>query len=101
MTPWQVEVCALDADECSDAALDVLFWSCDSLASEAKFTELDQAVSGFDLETLSIGLLVGLLSITLASRDHLPSRPKLVADVEAILKRRDPERLEALMKGLR
>lgn len=97
---WFEKMYGLVEGDRADEALDILFEEVDTLLRDDMdlVTEMFEAI---DLSRLDTNLLVGVLSITLAGKEYLPSRPQLVQRVEERLRILASERIEGLMKGLR
>ena len=68
---------------------------------DGRFSEGDNVLMMIDPKGLDTNLLVAALSITKAAADRLPSRPRFLQRVENRLREVAPERLEALLDGLR
>jgi len=98
--PWIDTFHAYAGTNQDEEAIDLLFEKIDDMLLDDQMAEVDRLLALFELEKLSINLLVGLLSITLSAREFLPSRPELVDRVRALVWRRDPLRAERIMKGL-
>jgi len=98
---WLDRVYTFDAEGKVDDALDVLYDAIDDLFDGGHFAHLDAAIREIDVNRLSSALLVGLLSITLAARDHLVEREGLVRAVERRLQEIYPGNVADLLKGLR
>lgn len=79
--------------------LDRLYDSLDDMADDLE--AYDRAIASFPVEACGTQVLVGLLSITRPYRDRLPARAQLVERVESALQRLAPDRVDALMSGLR
>ena|SRR6188508_1537397 len=57
-----------------DDALDLLFETVDDLCYEGQFEAIEPLLKEFDVDKCSTTLAVGVLSITFAAKDELPSR---------------------------
>ncbi len=99
---WVEELAELQDNEGTDAAIDRLFDLFDDLHFAGRFEESDSKLYAGGLDRLNDKLLVGLLTITVPARDHLPSRPALVQRVEELLlaRGRSKKELQRLLEGL-
>jgi hypothetical protein len=86
---------------CPDEALSLIYDTLDDLLLEKRFADVDLALAVVNVDKLDVTLALGFLSITLAARERLPSRPDLVARVETRVRQLAPDRVDALMGGLR
>ena len=79
-------------------ALDAVFQRMNALLTSGKFTVADKMLAQADVERLSPTLLVGFLSITLASSKFLIERPQFYAKVNARIRaERGPEAAARLL----
>ena len=81
-------------------ALDVLFEAFDDAHREGRFDDSDEALRTLCVDRLSIGLMIGALTVTNAARGRLSHRPFLVKRIRACLTVRCPERVDRLLSGL-
>jgi hypothetical protein len=98
---WPDELYCLVSLGQTDRALDLLFDRVDDLLFAERLDECDALLVDLDLERLDPALLVGVLSITFQARRVLLCRAGLVDRVEARLLVLVPDRIDALLKGLR
>ncbi len=85
-----------------DRALDLLFETMDEFMWDGRFDVVDKLLQGFDINKCSLTLAVGMLSITLAAKDELPSRAALWDAVYlAAKKKKGRRRATEMMKGLK
>lgn len=82
-------------------ALSLIYDTIDDLLLARRFGAVDHVLARVDVARLDITLALGLLSITLAARDRLANRPALVERVEVRVRELAPDRIDALMDGLR
>lgn len=82
-------------------ASDILFEMVNDLLLAGEFKQCNDLILSADLDQLDTNLLVGLLAITCAAKEHLPGRPGLVTRVEKKLLELAPDRITGLMAGLR
>jgi len=88
-------------EEGTDRAIDILFKHIDTMFLDGEFEGCNEILPKIDLERLDTNLLVGLLSITVAAKDKLPSRPELVRRIEERLTILAPDRVRRLVSDLR
>jgi hypothetical protein len=84
-----------------ETAGDILLERIDDFFLNGNFTEVDNLINIIDINKLSIRMMVGLLSFTLAGKEELNNREKMVNDIEKRIILLDPNRADGLMKGLR
>lgn len=86
----------------TDAAIDQLYSTIDALLRAGKFAAVDEMLllATLDADQLSVTLLLGYLSITLAARDELTERSPLAVRIRARLEREEPERVATLLAGI-
>ena len=82
------------------AAMDILYEKIDDLFIEEKFCKVDEILTRLDLERLDANLLAGVLTITLPAKDSLKKHAELFDRIAAILRKRLPDRAEAILRGL-
>ena len=58
-----------------DAAIDIIFDQIDEMLLARQFERVDQILRDVECRGYSIDILLSLLTITLAAKRHLPSRP--------------------------
>jgi len=80
----------------TDSAIDMLFRRVDNQLLAGRFVCVDELLCLVDLERLSISLLLAVLTITAAGRP-----PAFYERAEQRLQQLAPDRVEALLKGLR
>lgn len=81
--------------------LDFLYDTLDDMLLTERFDACDAVLRGADVARLSVEGMIGLLTISLAAKHLLPSRPRLVQRVEVALRAvRAPAEVEALLAGL-
>lgn len=83
----------------TDSGLDLIYDSIDYFMRIGRFSEIDQAISGLDVGTLSTDFLLGILTATLPAKDRLSSRSQFLRSAESALKSRD-EYDDGLLSGL-
>ena len=98
---WLETVYMMDLTGDHDKAIDIVFDRIDDMLCAGDFAGVDGIIDGVDLGRLSTGLIIGLLSITLAAGDQLSRRESLVARAERWLTMVESERVVELMDGLR
>ena len=98
--PWVEVMYAFVAEGKKRKAIMVLFREIDALLSAGEFGRCDEILAAIDLERLNTALLVGVLSITFPARMHLNERAILAGRIRNILEQTEPDRVEALMRGL-
>jgi hypothetical protein len=94
-------VYSLVAKSETDAAIDMLLGRFNTMLTKSDFDLCDSALRSLDLSRLDVTSLVAILSITQPASEHLKARPELVRDVERILRERESERADRLIRGLR
>lgn len=94
-----VQACSLGGNE--DDQIDELFGRVDGRLLAGDFGAVDGWLEELDVTETSTDLLVAWLSITWAARSKLQNRAEFVKRVEQTLQRRDPDRVQGLMQGLR
>lgn len=99
--PWVLQMYDLVASKRLEEAIDLLYDNVDDMLLEGKMQECDDILQQIDIRRLDSYLMIGLLSITLSASEHLPHRKVLVEEIENYLRATEPERADALMKGLR
>ena len=57
-----------------DDALDIIYDTIDDLALSGKFEDINAAISELEPQNLEEHVIIGLLSITLPFKKHIPSR---------------------------
>ncbi|WP_442510545.1 hypothetical protein SH528x_002170 [Novipirellula sp. SH528] len=72
----------------TDRALDVVFDAIDDAFLDGKFGEVDQALDCFEIAKCSVGLLVGILTVTAAAESKLKRRKKFRDLVETSIRNR-------------
>lgn len=98
---WVEQMYTLIASNELEDAIDLLYDNVDEMLLAGKMSECDAILRTIDIHRLEGHLMVGVLSITLAAREHLPHRTVLVAEIEEHFRLTDPDNVEALMSGLR
>ncbi len=98
---WVTQMYVLVACNELEDAIDLLYDNVGELLLAGKMSECDAILRTIDIHRLEGNLMVGILSITLAAREHLPHRKTLVAEIEEHFRLTDPKNVEALMSGLR
>jgi len=83
----------------TDQALDVVFDVIDDAFLDGKFTEVDQALDCFEIAKCSVGLLIGILTVTAAAESKLKKRKKFRQLVETSIRNRG-RYSERLLSGL-
>lgn len=78
----------LAADQGIDAALDHTFRTLDAWFRAGEFKRCDEVLRAVDVGAFHEDVLVGFLTITLAAKKHLPSRPALIERCLAALNQR-------------
>jgi hypothetical protein len=73
----------------------------DDLLLDAQFVRCNETLRAFDIKRLDIDVVIGILTVTLGARDKLPFRKRLVERAERKFVSEVPERVEALLAGLR
>lgn len=98
--PWLETLYALVARDKPDKAVELLFEQVDDQMIEGRFAECDDLLQIIDLDRLDLNLIIAVLSITLAPKDSLPSRPAFVQKASAEVQKRAPTRANRLLQGL-
>ena len=100
MRDWILEEEDLKAGkEFGSEAMMVMFRKIDRMFCDGEFEQANQDIQDIDLDRLSPTLLVGLLSITYAAKEHLPYRKQMALNIADRLKELVPDRWENLMKN--
>lgn len=89
----------LDKQDRTDEALDVVFDAIDDACLEGQFDLVDRALKQFKIEECSIGLLIGILTVTAAASSKLANRRKFRDRVETTIRNRGKFD-ERLLRGL-
>jgi hypothetical protein len=84
----------------TDKAADCMLAAFDDLFTYGEFEEANSLMCRIDLNRLDTNLVVCLLCSTVAAKDELPDRPKIVALAEARLRVLALDRVKELMRGL-
>jgi hypothetical protein len=95
------EVYSLVAKGSTVEAVRRVFGEIDDRILAGELSECDAELRSLDLNRVDITTALAFLAITLPVREKLPSRAALVERIEAWLRERAPERVEALIGGLR
>jgi len=90
----------LAAEGREDRGLDVIFDAIDNALLDGQFSSVDELLAGLDPADLTVTLSIGVLCITLAAVEHLPTREVFCAKLRERLERDEPERVERLLRGL-
>lgn len=91
----------LYATEGRAAQLDLLYdWFDDAMRSGC-LSHCEEALRSVDLERVGGAVMLGFLIATFPSRNILPTRSDFVQRVEARFRETAPDRVDALMGGLR
>jgi hypothetical protein len=77
-----------------------LFLFVDDLLHEGSFGKLDDFLTQVDVSKVSEDLIVGLLTITFAGKEHLKTRADLFLRTRSVLEERGEERVDQLLRGL-
>ena len=83
-----------------DQAVDMLFDHIDELLSEELYEACNMFLTQIDPKQLSANLNVSLLAITLGARARLPYRDELVSQIRTLFEAQEPQRFNALLRGL-
>ncbi len=97
---WIEDVYSLVKREEIDPAIDLLFEKIDDLLVDGHFTACDDILRAIDVSRLDTNLLVAVLSITVAAREHLPYRVRWLERATQRLMELSPDRIEGLLAGL-
>lgn len=89
------------ADGKTAKALSVIFDVVDDHFLAGDFQSIDDTLKDLDPETLDISTRIGVLTITLAAKHRLPSRPDFFDRVAKSLENETPERQQGLIGGLK
>lgn len=84
-----------------DAALDHLFEWVDDELQAGMFQTVDDLLFAVQPDRCGTTLLLGILTITGAAREKLPSRARFYESVSNVLHQRHPGRVERLLHGLK
>lgn len=98
---WLQDVYSLSRCDRTDDAIDLLFKRMNTALEQQNFSACNSALMALDLKRIDIDLMIGFLSITLPARSALAYRAKLVAKIERLLNDVAPNRVSALLAGLR
>ena len=82
-----------------DELIDLIYGKVDELLCSGKFGDVDAQLTSIPVDSLQVVHLIGLVSITYAARDKLPSWSAFVARVRAHLEVVEPTRVERLLDG--
>ncbi len=98
--PEWLETCLkLEKQGRAGAALDILYDRMDRALSDGEFDECDRLLHDLRPSDLSLTLILGILTITLAASSRLQSRAGLLASVRASLTAERPD-ADQLLAGL-
>src|SRR5689334_1544511 len=75
----------LDRQGHCDEAWDLIYDSFDEALQQGRFQELDQVLAHIGSKDLSMDILLGILTATLAVRTKLPSRAALYQKIQDML----------------
>ena len=84
-----------------EQAIDEIFWWFNFHLQDGKFDDCDGMLKNFSLSSLDKDTMIAVLSVTLAAKDSLKERDGFFTEVEKHLMKTDPERCDAILKGLR
>jgi len=86
-----------------DNAIDILFKNMNDYFCNGEFEIADEALNIIDINKLDSNLVIGVLSITFAARNHLKNRDAFYKNaVRYYLKRKESkDRIRRLLVGLR
>ena len=82
-----------------DELIDLIYGKVDELLCSGKFGDVDAQLTSIPVDSLQVVHLIGLVSITYAARDKLPSWSAFVARVRAHLEVVEPTRVDRLLDG--
>ncbi|KAA1258188.1 hypothetical protein LF1_07040 [Rubripirellula obstinata] len=82
------ELTELDQEETINEALDLAFDRIDDAFLEGRFEWVDQFLKNADVESMSISLLVGILTVTAAAESKLPHRNEFRDRSESVIRNR-------------
>lgn len=94
-----VRAVRLDKHGHTDAALDLIYDAADDMMARGDFGRLDELLRDADVDQMSVDVLIGLLTATLAGKSRLPSRKNLFDRIVNRLESRG-EMEEGLLVGL-
>lgn len=94
------QACQLCQDGKRAKALDTIFDHLDDHLLDGDFGYVDAIIAPLDPTELPLTLRLGVLSITLYAKAHLPSRPAFFARVAESIKDEPPDRIQGLIGGL-
>lgn len=82
-----------------DDAIDIIYDGIDELLHNERFSECDSILEKIDVDVYSLDIILSLLTATLPVRSKLPSRKKLLKDIETKL-RNTGQYKESILSGL-
>ncbi|HBJ33843.1 MAG TPA: hypothetical protein DDZ51_03565 [Planctomycetaceae bacterium] len=82
------ELTDLDREETVDEALDLAFDQIDDAFLEGRFDWVDQFLKIADVESMSVSLLVGILTITASAESKLRHRSEFRKRAENVIRKR-------------
>ena len=82
------ELTDLDREETVDEALDLAFDQIDDAFLEGRFDWVDQFLKIADVESMSVSLLVGILTITVSAESKLRHRSEFRNRAENVIRKR-------------
>lgn len=99
--PFLTNVYTLVKQGAARKALAQIFEEIDERLLDGDFGACEWILAAADLKQLDTTTALGFLGVSLQAKEKLRSRKDLVAQVEAWLREREPERVEPLLLGLR
>jgi hypothetical protein len=100
-TEETMNACPLcDLLELEEQAVDVLFDHIYELLEDEQYEACNTFLRQIDPQQFGANLNVSLLAITLGARAHLPYRGELVSQIRTLFEAQEPQRVDALLRGL-
>jgi hypothetical protein len=83
-----------------DRGIDKMYILINNMMCEKKFDEIDQLLTLFEIDTICIEMMLGLIVITNPIRNRLKNRPKFIELTKARVIRDEGSIEEGLFSGL-
>ena len=96
---WLTDAVSLENAGREDEALDLVYRNVDELLRNGQFNDVETLIREVNVDDLPTDVMLGILSITLSARGHLPSRTRFVNQARILLGWRG-EDVSFLLKGL-
>jgi len=80
--------------------IDKIFNWCDDHFLDGYFEDVDNKLASIDIKSLWTDEILAYLSITIAAKEHLPSRDEFYVKCRAELEGREEDDVDGLLRGL-